>query len=591
AHRLVEEHHLFAGVLGGDTADVQEAIDGLYQDHHVQLWVVYVDSFDGTGGEQWAQQTVAASGLGDDSALLAVATGDGEYGFVSGGPVQKLSDSDFASIRNDDIVPHLRDSDWSGAAIAAADGLGSALTGSGGTILIWVVVILVVVIGGALLWVQIRKRRRKRAEIAAARDADLTDPAVLSELSTDALDQRARELLVETDNALRTSADELELAVEEFGRNHTAPFRTAMQKAQQALSNAFGIRQRLDDAVPETPEQRRDMLTDLLLHTSRANAALDEQVTAFDKMRNLLITAPARLDSLTQRLVAATARIPASEQTFAHLQEKFDAAALASVSSNLDLAKQHTDFADENITAARKTLSRPSANQSATVTSIRAAESALDQTRKLLDAIDSAESGIRHALSELPDTLTDAQQGVDAAHRLAESGRIRISENRERLDKSRAQVEAALAEAEHSKESDPLGTYENVVEADADLDSVYAEVSDQVDEKERIRDLVDQTLSSAHARMNSAEDYLSTRRGGVGAEARTRLSEARRHLDEALRLRATDPKSAQREARAASSLAQQALHLAQQDVDRRQGPGGGGFGGYGGGRGYRRSSG
>ena len=56
--------------LGGNTAEVQNAIDKLYNEDKVQLWVVYVDSFDGDDGQTWAPQSFAKSGFGSDTVLL-----------------------------------------------------------------------------------------------------------------------------------------------------------------------------------------------------------------------------------------------------------------------------------------------------------------------------------------------------------------------------------------------------------------------------------------------------------------------------------------------------------------------------------------
>ncbi|GAA4818343.1 TPM domain-containing protein [Tomitella cavernea] len=588
--RLPQQITDHAGALGDRAGDVQNAVDDLFAQHHVQLWVVYTGSFDGMDGEQWARQTAAASGLGSDTMLLAVDTGDGAFGFT--GSVTGLSDAQLSSVMNDDIVPKLREHDWAGAAIAGAGGLSSALDGPSSAPLIVGVVILVLIIGGALVWVQLRKRRRRRAEAAAARDTDLTDPRNLAGLSTEALDQRSRELLVETDNALRTSSEELRVATEEFGTRATEPFRSALTAAQRALSAAFGIRQRLDDAIPESPDQRRSMLTDMLVHTGRANAALNEQVAAFDAMRDLVITAPARLDALTERLIALKARLPRARSTFADLQARFAASALAAIEPNITIAEQQADFADEGLEAARAAVSGPGGDPTDAVRGIRTAERALDQAGTLLDAIDSAESDIRHAVAAMTATLADAQQGADAARSLSVSGAVRVEANRVRLDDARARVEAALADAQQHKESDPLSTYEAVVEADAALDTVYAQTTDRVQENRRARALVDQTMDSARARLDAAENFITPRRGGIGPEPRTRLSEAHRHFDEARRLRDTDPQAAQREAHAAAALAQQALGLAQRDFTHWSGPGGfGGYGGYGGGYRGRRSSG
>ncbi|WP_280439649.1 hypothetical protein [Nocardia cyriacigeorgica] len=66
--------------------------------------------------------------------------------------------------------------------------------------------------------------------------------------------------------------------------------------------------------------------------------------------------------------------------------------------------------------------------------------------------------------------------------------------------------------------------------------------------------------------MRAAADYISTRRGGVDATARTRLAEAQRHLDGATSLRDSDPATALTHARTAADLAGRALHEAQTGV-------------------------
>ncbi len=67
----------------------------------------------------------------------------------------------------------------------------------------------------------------------------------------DALDDLSRSIVVDVDNAVRTSANELVLAVEEFGEPQTAPFAAAVESARTTLKQAFAVRQKLDDAVPE----------------------------------------------------------------------------------------------------------------------------------------------------------------------------------------------------------------------------------------------------------------------------------------------------------------------------------------------------
>src|SRR5690606_34057800 len=62
--------------LGDRRAEVEEAIDRLFEDHRLDLYVIYVDNFSGMGREEWAATTAQQSQLGINDALLAVATGE-----------------------------------------------------------------------------------------------------------------------------------------------------------------------------------------------------------------------------------------------------------------------------------------------------------------------------------------------------------------------------------------------------------------------------------------------------------------------------------------------------------------------------------
>lgn len=567
------------GALGGDTGQAQEAIDKLYKETKVQLWVVFADDLDGQDGKAWAERTATLSGLGADTVLLAVGTSDSRYGFYVPTANAKLDGKAQQSIVSEHVIPALKAKDWPGAVAGAATGIEGAYSGGSSSGLIWVLVVLVVAFGAVFLWATLRKRKRAAAEIAAARDADLSDPQALDALSVEALDQRARELLVETDNAVRTSAEELTLAEDEFGAKAAAPFRAALENAQRALAAAFGIRQRLDDAIPETAAERRALLTELLTHTDRASSALNEQVAEFDKMRNLLINAPDRLEQLTQQMVAVSARFDGADAALERLRQQFAPSAISSIAANLDMARERVAFADENLTAAREVLTRPAGAQGPAVASIRAAEASLDQAGKLLDAIASADTDIRQAIADLPDTIVDAQQGADDAAQMIESGQILDPARRGTVDAARTAVLDAIAAAD--AETDPLGSYLRVFDADAKLDALRAVVSEKTAERQRLRGLLEQALTAANARVHAAADFIGTRRGGVGAEARTRLSEAERYLAEANRVRDTDPPLALQHAQGAGTLAQQALQLAQNDVNRWQNQGPSNFGGRG----------
>jgi uncharacterized membrane protein YgcG len=396
---------------GSEFSDVQQAVDKLYNDRRIRLWVVYVDTFDGQGAVSWAEQTRRLSDLSAQDAILAIATEDRAYAMLP--PTGGAEGFDISSLRTNQVEPKLRQSDWAGAAIAAANGLNTTTTspGSGFTWVGLLVMLAIIVVAVLLLWLFMRRRRRRRreAEFAAARRVDPADPNALAAVPLDALDDLSKSMVVDVDNAVRTSDNELGLAVEEFGPTETAPFQQAVASAKTTLAQAFNVRQILDDAVPESAQQRRDLLTRVVVAAAKADRELDAQREAFERLRDLVINAPSRLDALTQQMVDVTARIGPSEQTLATLHNQFSGTALASVAGNVETAKQRLAFADQNITNARALVSRPAGRQSGLVDSIHAAESALGQARTLLDAVDSAATDINRApLSHRPSPTSRA---------------------------------------------------------------------------------------------------------------------------------------------------------------------------------------
>lgn len=158
------------GVLtGSDRQAVSAAIDRLNRDRHIQLWVVYVDNFSRFKPDNWADRTRSASGMGDHDALLAVATNNTSDSFSV--PPQILAAAESNKLRTTQIEPVLGAKDWSGAAIAAADGLNKSISSSkppssskplwpliaiGGVLVVLILAFLLLL----MLW---RARRRRRA--------------------------------------------------------------------------------------------------------------------------------------------------------------------------------------------------------------------------------------------------------------------------------------------------------------------------------------------------------------------------------------------------------------------------------------------
>lgn len=557
-----------AGVLtsSGRTA-VTAAVDRLYADRRIRLWVVYVENFSGQSALNWAQRTTRTSELGNYDALLAVATTGREYAFLVPSAMPGVSEGQVDNVRRYQIEPALHDGDYSGAAVAAANGLNRSPSSSSRVVLLVTVGIIVIVVAVLLVVMRHRNRRRRADELAAARRVDPTNVMALAAVPLQALDDLSRSMVVDVDNAVRTSTNELALAIEEFGERRTAPFTQAVNNAKAALSQAFTVRQQLDDNTPETPAQRRELLTRVIVSAAHADRELASQTEAFEKLRDLVINAPARLDLLTQQYVELTTRIGPTQQRLAELHTEFDAAAMTSIAGNVTTATERLAFADRNISAARDLADQAvSGRQAGLVDAVRAAESALGQARALLDAVDSAATDIRHAVASLPAVVADIQTGIKRANQHLQQAQQPQTGRTSDLIAARDAAARALDRARGA--ADPLTAFDQLTKVDADLDRLLATLAQAT--ADRLNRSLEQALFTAESRVRAVSEYIDTRRGSIGPEARTRLAEAKRQLEAAHDRKSSNPTEAIAYANAASTLAAHAQSLANADVQSAQ---------------------
>jgi predicted nucleic acid-binding Zn-ribbon protein len=561
-----------AGLLSDSgRAAVTSAIDKLYADRHIRLWVVYVDNFSGQSAENWAKRTYSTSDLGGYDSMLAVSSIGRAYAFLVPSTVRGVSQSQVDDLRRTQIEPALRAGNWSGAAVAAANGLNRPPDYSGRILLLVVLGVVVIAVVLLLVLMRYRARRRRAAALAAARRVDPTDANALAAVPVEALDDLSRSMVVDVDNALRTSSNELTLAVDEFGKGRTEPFSKAVDNAKAALSHAFTVRQQLDAGTRVTQEQRRELLTQVIVSAARADRELESQTEAFEQLRDLVINAPSLLDGLTQQYVELTTRVAPTEQRLGELHNEFDAAALTSVSGNVATAKERLAFADRNISSARDLAGQSvSGQQTGLVDSFHAAESALGQARALLDAVDSAADDIRRAVTALPSAITDIEAGVKQANERLQQTRKTKSPHTADLIAARDAAARALDGARGAGSADPLSAFVRLTQADTVLDRLLATLAEEEANADRLNRSFEQALFTAESRVHGVSEYIDTRRGSIGADARTRLEEAKRHLQAAQGKKSTNLAEAIAHANAASTLAAQAQSLANADVQAAQ---------------------
>ncbi|MBM7437397.1 YgcG family protein [Streptomyces sp. HB132] len=591
--------------LGDREPQTEAALDRLFEEQRVQLFVAYVRDFSGRDAQTWTDETANRNGLGQEDVLLAVATHDRQYAYsVDQG--SRLTDAQLRNVSSTAIEPALRQNDWAGAAIGAADGYAAVLagdpvpapavtpgaadpgggSGAGASAGLIVPLAVVVVAGAAAVLAFTRRRRRARTRTTPAAGgwgggigAAAEPPVPLPELDT-----RAKEDLVDTDDAVRTSEEELGFATAQFGEEAAAPFAAAVQHAGTGLTEAFRLRQQLDDAFPEDDATRRRMLDEIISRCADANARLDAVSEDFDRLRALEQTAPRAVATAEATYRELLARASAAETAVRAMRDRYAETAVAPAADDVAQAKDRLVFSTSALDQARQAVD--SGDNARAAVHVRAAEGAIKQVSTLVDAVGRRAGELAEAADKLPGALTEAQTDLADAGGLLDGTPegAPTADLRGRVARAVAVVAAVKGELD-SGTYDPVDALRRVEEADAALDEALAGAREQEQGGLRARSLLDRALLTARASIGAAADYITTNRGAVGSQARTRLAEARRRWERAGQLSgANDPQGALAEAQQADALAVRARALAEQDVgDYRDRSGfGGGFGGGGG---------
>ncbi|MFF1709039.1 TPM domain-containing protein [Streptomyces sp. NPDC058268] len=595
------------GALGSRKNATARALDQLYDDRGLQLFVVYVRDFSGRGAQDWADATAERNGLGLDDALLAVATHDRQYAYsLDAG--SRLTEAQLQDVATTAIKPSLRQNDWAGAAIGAANGYRAVLsgrpvptptptpgaadpggngsgTGHGDETAAGDLVLPIVAVGGAgaLAAVAYSRRKKRATTRTTPGGGGWGTGAAGGETPLPELDKQSKQLLVETDDAIRTSAEELGFATAQFGDEAVRPFTDALAYARSELTKAFKLRQLLDDAYPEDDATRRTMLDEIVARCTEAGRRLDAEAAGFDQLRALERDVTGALTHAEQVFRQVTGRTTIAETTLGKIREQYAPSASAPVLGHVEQAKDRLLFATTHLNEARQAIDAGDNGKAAV--HLRAAEGAVDQAGTFVDAVDRLADELGLAAEKLPAALTETETDLAEARGLLEGtmagastadlhGRIA------RAETVVAEVRSSMAAGPH----DPIDALRRVEEADTVLDESLRGAREREVTGRRAIALLGQALLTARSAVGTAADFIDTHRGAVGSEARTRLAEAQRHLSGAEAAQDTDAAAALAEAQQADAQARQAQQLAERDVRGYGNPYGGG-GGRGGGMG------
>ena len=348
------------------------------------------------------------------------------------------------------------------------------------------------------------------------------------------LERQAGAALVQADDCLRTSREELAFAEARFGDAAVGPFVRALRDAERELSAAFSIRLRYEQGVPDEETGRRQALAGIVGRCAEAGRRLDAEAPAFDQLRALEREMNDSLGVAEARFRELAGRTGGVDATLTDLHARYPAAATTPVTGYVEQAKDRLVFATTHLNQARQAADLDHTGEA--IRSLRSAEGAISQADLLLNDVDRLANSLAAATELLPATLTGAEAAIARATNEPAPGQLHA----QAAHTARATLAAVRDELTGDDPYDPLDALRRIVRALSPLgtgrDGVLGAAARLV----------------ARSDLRSADGFVATHRGAVGVAARTRLAEAEPLLT-------TDPA-------AADVSALEARELAEQDV-------------------------
>ena len=565
------------GIL--DASKAQQAVDTMSSKYGVGLWVLTV-SDSSQKASAIAEQAFKDTKLGRDDMLLVInIPADGSasrsYKLQAHSNSSKFSESDYRRI-DSALKKQLSAGSYDDAVAAIPENMsGSSGSGSshnsGGSGSSALPVLLgggAVAAGGVAAWTVYKRRKNKENDdmlFGKRRNqsgAPGNQPAGPAAMTVEQLRTQAGSALVQADDTVRAAAEELSYAQAQFGLSATDAFTAALDSARKHLSRCFELRKILDDDIPETEPQQRQMYTEILQHCSEAVGEIRAQEEAFNKRRGIEANLPTSIAETAQRADETEQAIVMAETILVTLSAAYPASSLTSVAQAPEQARRLLAAGRTALDQARASVE---ASQEATaVEQVRIAQGSIAQAGQLAAQVTGARERLQSAAKDLEAAIASISSDLVDAKRL--EGSVPAAT----LAPLVADAEAAITEGRQASGSspsgDPLAALDHLARAEAAIDAALAPAREREENDSRARASLGSRLARLNSQVESVTSYITTYRGAVGPSARTALSEAARHATAATTVQTTDPVAALAEVAAAEPLVAQAQALAEADV-------------------------
>ncbi|PWD49371.1 hypothetical protein C8046_00155 [Serinibacter arcticus] len=373
------------------------------------------------------------------------------------------------------------------------------------------------------------------------------------------LAQRAGRALVEADERLRLTTDELGFAVAELGEAATADLRDAVESVRTHLGEAFRLHQLNTDHIPDTPEELRERNARIVQLADWAQDLLDARTADLERAVSKVREAPAVVENVRSEATRIRGQVPHAHETVTRLGERYSSGAVRQVADNAAEAEQLISFAEHSLDVAARR--RDSGNNAAATVALEAATEGIRRSATLLEAVETFEIEALRAESTLAAVVADSRGDLIAVRDVPATPDV---------TRAAAELEAALAALPAAgTPSDPFGNLSRLREANTALDRAVDVARERAARPVPGRDQLAHAIDDAERQLAVARDVIAGHRGYIGADARTRLAEAERTLTDVHRCGSDDDSREQAFglARRSATLAAQALDLARQDID------------------------
>ncbi|WP_100810258.1 MULTISPECIES: hypothetical protein [unclassified Microbacterium] len=401
------------------------------------------------------------------------------------------------------------------------------------------------------------KRKREEQSALDAQDAELA--------------RRAGRALVEADERIRVTADELDFANAELGEGATKDLRAALDAVRHHLAEAFHLNQLNHDEIPDTPEELRERHARITQLCEWAENLLDEKTQTLAEQIAKVRRAPEILAQVRSDAVRLRERLPQARTTVARLADRYAPSALQQIDRAPDEAEQLLSFAEHSADISERR--REASRREEAMLALETATEAVRRAATLLDGVDDFEIEALRAESTLADVIADSRGDVIAARDAPATPQVTAALS--------ALQSALSALPPANTKVDPFAQLSHLREANTALDVAVDKARERAAKPLPTPAQVRHATDDADRQIAVARNVIAGHRGWIGADARTRLAEAERTRADMAGLPGDEDsrEDAFQLARRSAQLASEALQLAQRDIDSSRPPQDDGWGG------------